>query len=94
MNGTESARPLRIFIAKDGSVFVSTYGQGIFKFDKEKNEFKLFIGKSSSLLNQYCYQIAETASSDLIVSGEKGFNIINKKGENFKNLFARKKYPS
>ena len=93
LNGTESARPLRIFIAKDGSVFVSTYGQGIFKFDKEKNEFKLFISKSSSLLNQYCYQIAETASSDLIVSGEKGFNIINKKGEILKTYLLGRNIP-
>lgn len=91
--GTEEARPLRIFTATDGSVFVSTYGHGIFKFDKEKDEFELFIGKSSSLLNQYCYQMAETKSSDLIVSGEKGLNLINKKGEILKTYLLGRNIP-
>lgn len=92
-NGRETARPLRIFSAKDGSVYVSTFGQGIFKFDKEKDGFRLFIGKSSTLMNQYCYQIAESKAGDIIVSGEKGLNIISKNGELLKTYLLGKNIP-
>lgn len=72
---------LNIFAAPDNTVYATTFGHGIFKYDKEENAFKTFIDNSSPLLNNYCYQMGFSRNGHLIVSGEKGLNIISRSGK-------------
>ena len=89
----QKLKPLNIFTSPDGIVYASTFGQGIFKYDKQKKAFTVFLDNSSSLLNHYCYQMTFSLSSNIIVSGEKGINIISPEGKILETYFLGKNIP-
>lgn len=76
----KTARPLNIFTSPSGGIYATTYGNGIFKFNDKEDRFDAFVDNSSALLNMYCYRIAWSKDSNMIVSGEKGINIISSEG--------------
>lgn len=89
----EHVRPHNIYIARNGEIFVTTYKYGIFRLDREENLFKVFISSESSLMNQYCYNIVEDPASNIIVSGEKGINIIGRDGRLLQTFLISQHFP-
>lgn len=90
----KSYRPLRLFCLNSKDIYASTYGHGIFRFDRKNNKFiRIYNNTSSHSSNRYCYRIAESPKGNLIVLGEKGINIISKDGELLQTFLIGKNIP-
>lgn len=76
-----NGRLMRMIETSDGTVYVGTYGNGLMKLDKDKNRFEPFPSVPNENLSSYCYRILEIDSVNIAVTGDKGFAIINEKGE-------------
>jgi ligand-binding sensor domain-containing protein/serine phosphatase RsbU (regulator of sigma subunit) len=60
--------------SRDGSIWISTRGNGVFKFS---NDSISQIERSSELLSNYCYSIIADSENNVWVGHEKGFSRIN-----------------
>ena len=57
---------------EDGTIFLSTYGSGLYRFEEGNGIFTGYTIGNSSLISDYCYQMALGKPGELIVSTDKG----------------------
>jgi serine phosphatase RsbU (regulator of sigma subunit) len=74
MSGGTVNRILSFTQGKDGTVWISTRGNGVFKL---QNDSVTVIGKSSDLLSNYCYSILADYENNIWIGHEKGFSRLN-----------------
>lgn len=71
----------RAFQSSQKDMYIATQGNGVMRLNRQNNRFEPFPATPSSLLSNYCYQISETPSHDLIIVGDKGVAFVNREGE-------------
>lgn len=70
----------RLFVSKDGDLYMCTSGNGIMKLNRKNGVFEEFPLERSSILNDLCYRIVETSDGKIISSGNKGLAVFSKEG--------------
>ena len=68
---------LHIFENRKGELFFATTGSGLFKYEPSTDSFFRFSKENNLLLNNYCYQIAESPSGDLFVLHNRGISCLD-----------------
>lgn len=76
-----NGRLMRLLETSDGTIYVGTYGSGIMRLNKAKDKFEPFPSTPNENLSSYCYRISEIDNANIAVTGDKGFVVINSKGE-------------
>ncbi|MCG8572116.1 MAG: hypothetical protein MJB14_18430 [Spirochaetes bacterium] len=75
--------PITDVLIKDQYCWFSTYGEGIYLFDRKKNKFSQFYSGNSQLSNDYCLCIASLG--DTIICGTLGDGIFSYFGEKWQS---------
>lgn len=70
----------QIFESSQKEIYITTSQYGVMKLNRKTQLFEPFPQTPSSLLNQYCYRIAETSEHNLIVTGDNGIAFMSEKG--------------
>lgn len=87
------SRIIRTFQSSKGDIYICTYGNGIMKLNTRNQQFEPFPTKNLPLLSNYCYQMGETPSGNLIITGDKGITILNEQGEIQQSLLLEEYFP-
>ena len=69
------ARITRIMTAKDGVVYITTLGNGVYSYDYATNAWRHFTTKEDNLLSDYCYNILETPLNNILITSDRGISI-------------------
>ena len=74
MTGSTVNRIQGVTEARDGNIWISTRGNGVFRFN---NDSISLLDRSGELLSNYCYSILADKDNNVWVGHEKGFSRIN-----------------
>lgn len=69
------ARITKIFEASDGTVYVSTLGNGVFSYSYEGGKWEHYTAKQNNLLSDFCYNLAETPLNNILITNDEGISI-------------------
>lgn len=74
--------PKRIITTNNGDIYFVVLGGGLYRYDKPSDSFIHYSQGSGHLLSNYCYNVAETNSGELLVTSDKGITFLNPSNEN------------
>ena len=74
--------PKRIITTNSGDIYFVVLGGGLYRYDKQSDSFIHYSQGSGHLLSNYCYNVAETNSGELLVTSDKGITFLNPSNEN------------
>lgn len=74
--------PKRIITTNNGDIYFVVLGGGLYRYDKQSDSFIHYSQRSGHLLSNYCYNVAETNSGELLVTSDKGITFLNPSNEN------------
>lgn len=63
---------LQIIEDNQGRIFLGTRGAGLFYYDEKDNRFIGYSTDNSYIASNYCYELAISATDQLIITGDKG----------------------
>ena len=69
------AKITKIIEASDGTIYISTLGNGVYVYNYDKEKWSHHTVKSDNLLSDFCYNIIETANNNILLSSDKGLSI-------------------
>lgn len=69
------AKITKILEASDGTIYVSTLGNGAFSYSYETQKWEHFTVKQNNLLSDFCYNLAETPLNNLLITNDEGISI-------------------
>ena len=69
--------PKRIMTTRAGDIYFVVLGGGLYRYDKQTDSFIHYSQESGHLLSNYCYNVAETNSEELLVTSDKGVTFLN-----------------
>lgn len=79
-------RVTRILGNDNERVYFSTSGSGFFYYDNKLKRFIHYTVDNSSLLSNYCYNIADTQQGKLVITSDKGISLYNKDTGSFSSM--------
>ena len=91
--GVGNYNPLCISESVDGNIYVGTHGAGILEYDNQSDKFLLYTAKQNGLLNDYCYNMANSKHGMLILLGDKGLSFFNPKTKKVDYVVMTDKLP-
>ncbi len=62
-------------------IYMGTLGSGLFRYDEASGTFTQYTVKGDHLLSNYCYEIAETTTGNLLITSDKGLTFFNPETE-------------
>ncbi|SFS89676.1 Signal transduction histidine kinase [Porphyromonadaceae bacterium NLAE-zl-C104] len=68
-------------IEHKGSIYFGTRGSGLYKYNDADDTFTSYTVSSGHLMSNYCYNIAQTKSGNLLITGDKGVTFFNPQQE-------------
>lgn len=68
-------RITKIMEAKDGTVYVSTIGNGVFSYNYDTGKWEHYTAEQNSLLSNFCYNLAESPLNNILITNDKGISI-------------------
>ena len=69
--------PKRIMTTRAGDIYFVVLGGGLYRYDKQTDSFIHYSQESGHLLSNYCYNVTETNSEELLVTSDKGVTFLN-----------------
>lgn len=69
--------PKRIMTTRAGNIYFVVLGGGLYRYDKQTDSFIHYSQESGHLLSNYCYNVTETNSEELLVTSDKGVTFLN-----------------
>ena len=69
--------PKRLLTTRNGDIYFVVLGGGLYRYDKATDSFVHYSQGSGHLLSNYCYNIAETNSGELLITCDKGITFLN-----------------
>lgn len=82
-----------IYESKNGNIYFSTLGSGIFRYNESTNNFQNFTAQKNGLISDFCYYISETPSGNLILLHNKGISFINPNNEENRIFHTSPNFP-
>lgn len=68
-------RITKIMEAKDGTVYVSTIGNGVFSYNHDTGQWVHYTAERNNLLSNFCYNLAESPLNNILITNDKGISI-------------------
>lgn len=73
--GSYRAKITGILEVKDGTIYVSTLGDGVYSYNYAVNKWEHYTTVNSNLLSDFCYNIVETSQNHILITNDEGFSI-------------------
>ncbi len=68
-------RITKIMEATDGTIYVSTIGNGVFSYSYDTEQWEHYTAEQNSLLSNFCYNLAESPLNNILITNDKGISI-------------------
>lgn len=82
-----------IFESSTGDLYFGTLGSGIFKYNPQTEDFDNYTVEETGLSSNYCYNIAETRSGNLILLQNRNFSLLDPKDPQKKIFRSSDNFP-
>ncbi|MFA6832865.1 MAG: two-component regulator propeller domain-containing protein, partial [Bacteroidaceae bacterium] len=79
--GGLSSSAIRVFEDSKDNIYAVSLSLGVLKLNRESNKFEPFFSTSKGGMNSYTYNIIETHSGNLVITGDAGVYIVTKTGQ-------------
>lgn len=89
-DGETSARPMRLLATREGRIYASTFGHGLYRL--QDGRFVPFVDRDVQL-NANGYQLVEAPGGQLLVSGEKGIQLLDRHGGHIRSWLPGQDLP-
>lgn len=76
-NGLGAFSALKIIETKAGQLYIGTRGSGLFLFNERDRTFSRYTAADNFLLSNYCYNMSESESGHLLITGDKGISFFD-----------------
>ena len=73
--GSYRAKITKILEVADGTIYVSTLGDGVYSYNYANDEWRHYTAANSNLLSDFCYNIVETSMNHILITNDEGFSI-------------------
>ena len=73
--GMSNVRITQILSAKDGTIYFSTLGAGVFSYDGTTDSIRHYSSDKDGLLSDYCYNLVETPMNNILITNDRGISI-------------------
>lgn len=90
LDGETEVKPMRVLATSNGHIYASTFGHGLFIF--EDGRFIPLIDRESQL-NVNGYQLVEAPGGQLLVSGDKGIQLMDSQGHHIRSWLPGRDLP-
>ena len=90
LDGETDVRPMRLLAASNGSIYATTFGHGLYVL--RNGSFRPLIEREAQL-NSSGYQLVEAPGGQLIVSGDKGIQLIDGSGRHVRSWLTGQDLP-
>lgn len=91
--GAGHCDPLCICESIDGGIYVGTQGAGVLEYNSQADNFTTYTAEQNGLLNNYCYNMANSKHGMLILLGDKGLSFFNPKTKKVDYVVMTEKLP-
>ena len=75
--GIANVKITSILSAKDGTVYFSTLGGGVYSYDSMTDSVRHYTSATDGLLSDYCYNLAETPMNNILITNDRGISIFS-----------------
>lgn len=73
--GISNVKITKILSTKDGTIYFSTLGAGVFSYDSTTDSIRHYTSAKDGLLSDYCYNLAETPMNNILITNDRGISI-------------------
>lgn len=73
--GISNVKITKILSTKDGTIYFSTLGAGVFSYDSTTDSIRHYTSVKDGLLSDYCYNLAETPMNNILITNDRGISI-------------------
>lgn len=73
--GISNVKITKILSTKDGTIYFSTLGVGVFSYDSTTDSIRHYTSAKDGLLSDYCYNLAETPMNNILITNDRGISI-------------------
>lgn len=73
--GISNVKITQILSTKDGTIYFSTLGAGVFSYDSTTDSIRHYTSAKDGLLSDYCYNLAETPMNNILITNDRGISI-------------------
>lgn len=73
--GGHGVKVTQIREAKDGKVYISTLGMGVFVYDYKAEAWTHLTAEDNHLMSNFCYNLIETPMGHILITNDEGFSI-------------------
>lgn len=87
------ASPTRL-LATDKGVYIGTLGAGLFFYDKQTDKLTCYTSENSQMPGNFCYNISQTQSGKVLITGDKGVTCFNPSEGTFTTIDLMSNFPS
>lgn len=70
-----NAKITKIIQAKDGTIYVSTLGNGVFSYSYDTHKWDHYTEEQNNLLSDFCYNLIETPLNNVLITNDEGISI-------------------
>lgn len=69
------AKITRVMEAADGTIYVSTLGNGVFAYSYKSGKWDRYTKEHGNLLSGFCYNLVETPLNNILITSDEGISI-------------------
>lgn len=92
--GSIGKSPVISICANDNDdLFLATAGTGIYRYNRQTDNFTTFREGKNILLSDICYSLAFTRSGKLLITSDKGITLFDTEKENSRHIQLGKNFP-
>lgn len=83
----------KVKVTKSG-LYIATLGSGVFYYDKTTRKISNFTVENNQLLDNYCYNLAETNQGNILITCNKGFVLYSPVNQDFRFISISPGFPA
>lgn len=68
-------------LESNGNIYIGTRGSGLYKYNDADDTLTAYTVSSGHLMSNYCYNMVQTKSGNLVITGDKGVTFFNPQQE-------------
>lgn len=89
--GLEKKLPKNIRITKvlpisSNDIYISTLGAGVFSYNIKSKVLKQYLQEEDGLLSNFCYNMLETESGEILITNDKGISVFSPKDNSVRTV--------
>lgn len=82
----EIIRITKVLPVSGGDIYISTLGAGVFSYNMKSKELKQYLQEDDGILSNFCYNMLETESGEILITNDKGISVFSPKDNSVRTV--------